>query len=184
MEIPPREMVLAPVLPTQGLVMLYAPRGIGKTVTALGMAYAVASGNGFLRRSAPEPRRVLYLDGEMPAGAIKERLAWTVFGSDAAPPAVDFLTVFAADLQPDGFPDLSTTEGQAAVEEYIDGVSLLVIDNLSTLFRQGRENEAESWDPVQQWLLDLRRRGISVLIVHHDGKGSLAVQGRSSPEIP
>ena len=45
--IPPREMLLAPVLPAQGLAMLYAQRGIGKTHVALGIAYAVASGGVF-----------------------------------------------------------------------------------------------------------------------------------------
>jgi hypothetical protein len=34
----------------------------------------------------------------------------------------------------------------------------------------GRENEAESWLPVQQWALSLRRRGISVLLDHHAGR--------------
>ena len=61
MEIPPREMVLAPVLPSQGLAMLYTARGVGKTFVGLGMAYAVATGGRFFRRQAPEPRRVLYM---------------------------------------------------------------------------------------------------------------------------
>ena len=66
-EIKPREMLLAPILPEQGLAMLYAYRGIGKTFIALGIAAAVASGSRFLRWTAPRPRRVLYLDGELPA---------------------------------------------------------------------------------------------------------------------
>jgi hypothetical protein len=32
------------------------------------------------------------------------------------------------------------------------------------------ENDAASWDAVQTWLLNLRRQGFAVLIVHHDGK--------------
>ena len=51
------------------------------------------------------------------------------------------------------------------------GFSLIVLDNLSTLCRGGVENEAESWSVVQDWMLSLRRRGISVLFVHHAGKG-------------
>src|SRR5436190_3632773 len=35
-EIPPREMLLAPILPTQGLVMLYSWRGVGKHIRPLG----------------------------------------------------------------------------------------------------------------------------------------------------
>ena len=34
-----------------------------------------------------------------------------------------------------------------------------------------RDNDAESWGPIQDYLLRLRRRNISVLIVHHAGKG-------------
>ena len=49
----------------------------------------------------------------------------------------------------------------------------MVLDNLSTLCRSGVENEAESWLPVQGWLLGLRQRGISALLVHHAGKSGL-----------
>src|SRR3972149_4036961 len=64
MELPKREMLLSPFLPSQGLCLLYAKRGIGKTHVALGIAYAVATGRSFLKWHAPQPRRVLYIDGE------------------------------------------------------------------------------------------------------------------------
>jgi len=35
----------------------------------------------------------------------------------------------------------------------------------------GAENESESWLPVADWALNLRRLGKTVLFVHHDGKG-------------
>jgi hypothetical protein len=66
MEIPKREMLLAPVLPGKGLVMVYSKRGVGKTFVSLCIAYAVASGGRYLRWMAPKPRRVLVIDGEMP----------------------------------------------------------------------------------------------------------------------
>ena len=40
-EIKPREMLLDPILPEQGLVMLYSYRGLGKTFLSLGIAAAV-----------------------------------------------------------------------------------------------------------------------------------------------
>ena len=54
--------------------MLYAPRGVGKTLLALSMGLAVASGSPFLRWHAPRQRRVLYVDGEMPLVSLQERL--------------------------------------------------------------------------------------------------------------
>ena len=41
-------MVLNPILPTQGLAMLYSKRGLGKTYLTLGAALAVARGGRFL----------------------------------------------------------------------------------------------------------------------------------------
>jgi hypothetical protein len=55
LQIPQREMLLAPVLPTQGLAMLYSKRGLGKTYMSLSIAYAVASGDEFLGWQAPRP---------------------------------------------------------------------------------------------------------------------------------
>ncbi len=61
MDIPPREMVLAPVLPSQGLAMLYALRGVGKTFVGLGMAYAVATGGTFFRWITSTPTLTSWL---------------------------------------------------------------------------------------------------------------------------
>ena len=181
-EIPPREMLLEPILPTQGLLMLYYWRGVGKTHTAVGMGYAVASGGSFLKWKAPNPRKVLYLDGEMPAAAMQQRIAAAAEASLARPPTADHFRIITPDLQTEGMPNLATDEGRTAVEEWIaDGCDLLIIDNISTLCRAGKENEAEGWDSMQTWLLDLRRRGISVVLVHHAGKSG-AQRGTSKRE--
>src|SRR6516164_5313538 len=74
LDIPPREMLLAPILPERSLAMLYAPRGLGKSWLALSIGLAVASGAPHLRWSAPRQRNVLYVDGEMPLVSLQERL--------------------------------------------------------------------------------------------------------------
>ena len=81
--------------------MLYASRGAGKTHIALGIAYAVATGTAFLRWSAPKPRRVLLVDGEMPAAALRERLEQITAGA-ALKPGATMLQVLAGDLIEDG----------------------------------------------------------------------------------
>jgi putative DNA primase/helicase len=162
--------------------MLYSRRGVGKTFIALSMAYAVASGGSCLRWKAPSARRVLVIDGEMPLVTLQQRLASIAFSSPTEPPAADYIRIIAADHQENGIPDLATPEGVQAIEEHIaDGVELIIVDNLSTLCRNGKENESDSWTPIQEWALDLRRRGISVLFVHHAGKGG-AQRGTSRRE--
>ena len=169
-QIPPREFLLPPWLPSQGVVMVYSERGVGKTHFALGIAYAVACAGRFLHWEAPKARRALYIDGEMPAVAMQERLAGIVAASEKMAPT-DFLRLITPDLQETGIPDLSDPGGQAAVDRHLDGVEFLVLDNISTLFRGGVENEAESWAPVQEWVLKLRQRRVSTMFVHHAGKG-------------
>ena len=73
--IPPRQMLLSPILPERSLAMLYAPRGVGKTLLGLSIGLAVASGSPLLRWSTPHPRRVLYVDGEMPSGVVARTAA-------------------------------------------------------------------------------------------------------------
>src|SRR6516165_11953628 len=59
LDIPPREMLLSPILPERSLVMLYAPRGLGKSWVALSIGLAVAAGQSLLRWNAPQPKKVL-----------------------------------------------------------------------------------------------------------------------------
>lgn len=168
-QINPREMLLDPILPEQGLAMLYAYRGIGKTFLALGIAAAVASGTKFLDWKAPRARKVLYVDGELPASTLRERLAMILGGMDGEP-APEALAIITPDVQTRPMPDLATIEGQRILEPHLERRDLLILDNLSALCRDGNENEGEGWLPVQEWALGLRRRGMSVLFVHHAGK--------------
>jgi len=181
-EIPPRDLILSPWLPTQSLSMIYSWRGVGKTHLALWLAYAVSATGRFLTWSAGKPRNVLFIDGEMPLVALQTRLAAIVqgFEQDAAPGALRFIT---PDIQGDApMPDLADPKGQAAVDELADGAELIVIDNISALVRgNGRENEAESWVDVQDWALAKRAQGKSVLFIHHSGKAG-AQRGTSKRE--
>jgi putative DNA primase/helicase len=167
LHLPPREMLLQPILPEKSLSMLYAPRGIGKTLLALSIGLAVASGANLLRWSAPRPRRVLYLDGEMTVADLQQRLLQIAVGLGREIPN-DAFRILAADSTERGI-NLATPEGQEGVERVLDGTDLLILDNLSTLFPSGGESASDAWVPMQNWLLKLRRRGVSVLFVHHAG---------------
>jgi putative DNA primase/helicase len=169
-EFPPRENLLAPWLPVQGLTMVYAPRGIGKTHFSLGVSYAVASGGEFLGWQAPRAASVLFLDGEMPAVTLQERIA-RINLSSSKEPAAPF-RIITPDLQnpATGMIDLSRPADQRELEQFLEGVELIVVDNLSTLCRSGKESEGEGWLPVQDWTLRQRAAGRSVLLVHHSGK--------------
>lgn len=170
-EIPPREMILDPIIPSQGLSMLYSKRGVGKTFLSLALGHAVATGTDILRWKSPKAMKVLYVDGEMPASLIQERLRKLVVGKNAELPAPSYFRLITPDLQEKGIPDISTSRGQQLLEAVIGDAQLLILDNLSTLTPSLQENEADSWAPLQTWILKMRRQGVSVLLVHHAGKG-------------
>ncbi len=169
--IPPREPILAPIIMRQSLTMIHAWRGVGKTHLGLGIAYAVASGGSFLRWGAERPHKIVYLDGEMPAVVLQERLARIVKTAEREPPE-GFFRLATPDKQSGAMPDLATLEGQEAVDASIeDDTALIIVDNLSALVRRGgKENEAESWLTVAEWALKHRAQGRSILFIHHSGK--------------
>jgi ribonuclease D len=68
-------------------------------------------------------------------------------------------------------PNLSDPSGQESVDLYADNAELIIVDNLSTMARSGKENEGESWLPLQEWALRHRAQGRAVLFIHHAGKG-------------
>ncbi|MGI9336442.1 MAG: AAA family ATPase [Gammaproteobacteria bacterium] len=173
LDLPPRHNVLEPWLPAQGLAEIFAFRGTGKTYVSLGIAVAMASGGEFLRWRAPEPVGVLFVDGEMPANYLQKRLDIAVKMSGAEQRAP--LRVITPDRQAFGVPDLSTEAGQAVLDKAItDDIRVVILDNLTTLMRTGKENEAESWQVMQTWVLRWRAAGRSIVFVHHAGRAGHA----------
>lgn len=178
-EYPPVRYVLYPWLPARGLAMIAGYRGIGKTYLSLGCAMAIATGGEVLGWRAFRPEKVLYVDGEMDPAELQERIrqlqAAGIADSngDMRLLAENMFVVTHAD-QEFGIPDLASEEGQGRklLEAVLadSGARVMVIDNLSACCHSGMENESESWTVMQNWLLKLRRRGITVILVHHTGK--------------
>jgi hypothetical protein len=160
-------MLLAPILPERSLSMLYSPRGMGKSWLGLSIGLAVASGGSVLRWNAPRPRRVLFVDGEMVLSDLQIRLNSILGGLGTKIPN-DGFRVLAADHSEHGI-NLGSAEGQQELERHLDGVDLLILDNLSTLMANGSEGASDAWLPMQNFLLRLRRKGVAVLLVHHAG---------------
>jgi len=178
--LPELQPILLPWLFEKNLCMVHAKRGVGKTHMALAVAFAVASGGTFLSYRAPKPRGVLYLDGEMPAQLMQQRLR-ELMGTQGESP--DLLRIVTPDMQDRSMPDLGTVAGQREIDSLVDGdTALIVVDNLSCLVRSGgAENESESWSAISEWGLSHRRAGRAVLFIHHSGKSG-AQRGTSKRE--
>ena len=142
-QFPRREYILDPVFTLGSVNMVYAWRGVGKTHFALGLAYAAASGGGFLKWNATRAFKVLYIDGEMPGEALQERLAAIGISSDKEPKE-GFFKIMTIDMNSGSMPDLATIEGQVQIADECEQTEIIIVDNLSCLVRgQGRENESK-----------------------------------------
>ena len=97
-DFPPRKLILDPWLAEKGLTMIYAPRGIGKTFLSLSVAYAIACGEPILKWKADEPRKVLYIDGEMPAITMQERLVSITKAFSKTPPDPSYFRIVSHEL--------------------------------------------------------------------------------------
>jgi len=171
--VPKRRVFLDPVLCSAMLMMVVAWRGVGKTMFNLGMALAMATGQPFLRwRAGDSPARVLYLDGELPHHYLLGALN-VISNSFPTCEPEDRFRIVAYDCQPsDEMPNIGTPEGQTLVDEMIHAhrADVVIFDSLSTLSSGLIENEGDSNEGFQAWLRHLRKDGLAVELVHHEGK--------------
>ena len=103
----------------------------------------------------------------MPLVSLQERLKAISAGFGRDIPN-DAFRILAAD-QIEGGINLSSWEGQRSLDPLLHEVDLVILDNLSTLCTTTSESASDAWVPMQNWLLKLRRQGVSVLLVHHAG---------------
>jgi putative DNA primase/helicase len=158
---------------------IYAMRGFGKTYLAHTLGIVAATGVSALGFHTDQPCRVLIVDGEMASEEIQQRIDMLLDKLHA--PRTDRLSVVAADWQNEFLPRLDTPEGQQAIEPFVDRADLLILDNRSCLFDPEGEKDPSAWQPAQDWLLGLRRRGKAVQLVHHSNRQGGA-RGHSKPE--
>jgi len=115
---------------------------------------------------------VLYVDGELPTALLQKRLR------ELGTPTDNLCIVSRDILLSRGLtlPDLGQLEGREFLDRIIEQEQsqLIVLDSLSTLIRSGVENEAESWAPIQDWLLGHRFRNRSIVFLHHEGRSGQA----------
>lgn len=174
LSIPPRETIVEPFILERSLNMIVAKRGLGKTWFALQLACDIARGRKFFSWEVPSPRRVLYVDGEMPIADLQNRLSLILGGE--APKNLEILP--SETLYLEGEPLIINKQiHQKRFEVLLDKLDdvgrapeLLVFDNLSSLTSGMDENSNSDLDEFLQWLLKLRHRGLAVILVHHAGK--------------
>ena len=135
---------------------------------ALAIAQALSAGGKLGDWQAHERVKVLYVDGEMPPDLMRSRCE----GLQASNGNLEFLNHEILFERTGKVLNIANAEAQQAITARCVNTrsKVLILDNLLTLASGMKENEADSWELVNNWLLDLRRRKIAVVIVHHAGR--------------
>jgi putative DNA primase/helicase len=147
---------------------IFAFRGVGKTWLAIAIAQRIAQGNGKLGDwEAHEPVKVLYIDAEMPADLMRDRSIGLETNDNFQIINHEILFDRTGKVLNIADPEIQNAITRRCVST---GVKVLFIDNLSSAAFGMKENEADSWEKVSPWLLDLRRRKVAVVLIHHAGR--------------
>jgi len=182
MELPPLNFLFEPLLTEGGTGEMWGWRGTGKSFLATEMAMGIALGKPTLFPNSeagggnwPVKRayRVLYVYGEMHGSMIKQRANDIANGHGMALPPQEGFGIVSKDFQKNWRPRLEELRNRKFIEERIfgGGYDLVIFDNLSTLWPAAQEGEGERTAVLCDWFADLNQRGVSVIYLHHAGKG-------------
>lgn len=191
------------------ILEIVAARGVGKSMFGLSLGIAIATAIDYLcwKVYPSMAKKVLYIDGEMPGFMVQERMiALTKSMGVAKSPLLRNLAYVARDFQDRPMPRLDTAEGQMFVSGLLDhknwdykdediinnmdgptkiahwGAQVVILDNAACLFNPAGEVHIEEWVPAQEWLLSLRDKGITVILIHHAGVAGDRGRGSSAKE--
>jgi putative DNA primase/helicase len=180
MPISPREIILGKWFCVGDLGFMFAPRGVGKTWLAMMFALTIATGDKAGPWAAPKGRRVLYVDGEMALDLTQMR-----YRALCKVPCDNLMLIHHEIMftRTGKVLNLTSPLVQEALFQHAlkNKVEVMFLDNLSCLFSGVKENDADAWELVLPWLLQLRRHGIAVVIVAHAGRNGL-MRGTSRRE--
>jgi RecA-family ATPase len=173
LEIPQKRTILNPWLREESIILISGWRGTGKTWFALSLCDSITRWQGFGPWPLTNGVDCLYVDGEMTANDVQERLlaldrmngtgrrSSFVIYSDAY---ANGLGISKANLRSERWrKELKTL----LVER---GIRLVCFDNIASLSPGIDENVKQAWDPINQYLLDLRFEGITSILLHHTNK--------------
>jgi hypothetical protein len=152
---------------------LFAVSKEGKSYIALACTAALATGKPIFGRPAQPPVHVLYLDYEMTASDLMERLETLGYTNE------DDLSHLHYALIP-SLPPLNTYEGAAEVMKLVEltGAQVVVIDTTGRAV-EGEENSADTYREFARTTgLSLKAAGVALLRTDHAGKDKGKTQGQ------
>jgi hypothetical protein len=186
-DIPERKCFLSPWLHEGTIAVVSGQRGTGKTWLGLIIGIALSRGLSIGKWKVDEPCGVLYFDAEMDIGEMRERVHGLRKGAGDSKANFHLCSASYVFKSGDDVLNLALPGHREALTEFLtdnlDKYRVLIIDNKSAAFPGINENQKQDWDAISQWLLSLRRFGLAVILICHQGKNAKrGIRGTSSVE--
>jgi len=172
-----RDYALDPLAPRGRPVTVISKAKEGKSELVLWCTVQRALGRKALAQPAGDPVEVLYVDHEMTATDIQERLTDMGIDEDSDLTHLHYVLMPAA-------AKLDTKAGGAALVEHVDrtGAQVVVIDTASKVV-EGDENDAPTWTNYWDHTgKPLHGRGVTVIVLDHSGHTSTRARGSSAKQ--
>ena len=179
--VPPQDELMGAMFTTTSRSILSADTGLGKSLLMLAIETAMAHGCNFLHWRCRRPGRVLFIDGEMSVGWLKQMNADAVRRHGGTAP--DNLHLLSREDYP-GMPPLNTKEGYAFIRGYIEvhgHYDFITFDNIMSL-TVGNPKDPEAWQAMQDLIAHLTRIRTGQLWVNHTGHDATRAYGDKTRE--
>ncbi|MEZ5264684.1 MAG: AAA family ATPase [Acidimicrobiales bacterium] len=159
------QWIVDPVLPKGRSTAIYAPAKTGKSLLALEIAAAVATGRRIMHQQDGQARSTLYLDYEMTEDDLRDRLISLGYRPE------DDLSLLHYALLP-SLPPLNTAAGGDELGRLVEALAVEVV--IIDTFGRAAEGEENSNDTTRSFYAHsgvmLKRLGVTSLRLDHAGK--------------
>lgn len=168
-----RKFIAYPLFKKGELIVLFSAPGVGKSFVALDLSLMLARGGSWDERlSAKQRYKVFYIDAESEPDEFEQRIKWLIdgnYGSDIETlKYIKWLCLLDFNNVDEFY--LSNAKNREKINLLTKDVDLLVLDNLGKLAPSQYETNPNLWMEISLWISSLKKKGISVLLVHHENK--------------
>jgi len=195
---PKPKFLLMPLIREKTVTQISGDYGSGKTHLGLLLSLAISQGWNFdTWYKALFSRPVLYIEGELPAADVRDRITSLIephIERKAKWDPSKIYTLTLDDLEMHGFkygfePLAITNEEEKAkrnrriIERMLNAIKartgsypVLFLDNITALTSID-ENKSTDWSGIMMWLMNLKTKGVIIVFFHHTGKTTGTASG-------
>jgi len=176
MDFPDTEHYLEPILPAAGATVLHGPKGNGKSRLVMSISKTIALNSTLLDWKSGRVGRVLYVDGELPQRTMKLRTKR--LGSTNR----NMIVVSRYHQLQRGvrMGKLTSKELRDEIDHVVeeDKIDVIVLDSYSSLVGEAEDADGlKQWPAIEDWIMEHRGNGRSVLLIMHEGVQSGRARG-------